>query len=181
MKGEIFVALVEHLEDTLGYAELDRILVEADLPSRGAYTAVGLYAPEEVLKIVTHAAPVIGVSVDAVVHAFGEHLFERLAGQRPDVVAAAGGTFALLPQIQAVIHRDVLKLDPKAELPSIDVERLDPNTVALTYTSTRPLAELAHGLLCGVVRHYGENIDIEQVGLDGPPGTHARFTLTSRD
>ena len=178
MKGEIFVALMSHLEGVLGYEVLDRILVEMDPPSGGAYTSVGSYPHTEALDLVTRVAKHLDAAPADLVRGFGDVLFDNLARVRPDVVDAAGSTFALLPQVEDVIHRDVRKLYPDAELPSLQVETIGDNAMAMSYQSSRPFADLAHGLLEGAIRHFGETIRIERKDLEGEPSTHARFVLT---
>jgi hypothetical protein len=177
LKGEIFVALMAHLEDALGYEVLDQILVKADLPSGGAYTSVGFYSYTEALDVVALVAAHLGAPAPALVRGFGDFLFDRLALHRPDVLAEAGSTFALLPQVEDVIHRDVRKLYPEAELPQLEVEQMSDGSVVLHYQSSRPFADLAHGLLEGAVRHFGETMAITREDLEGEPGTHARFVL----
>ena len=67
MKGEIFVALMAHLEDALGYEVLDQLLVKADLPSGGAYTSVGSYSYTEALQLVTLVAAHLDAPASALV------------------------------------------------------------------------------------------------------------------
>jgi hypothetical protein len=50
------------------------------------------------------------------------------------------------------------------------------------YRSSRPLADLAEGLIAGCMDHYGERVRIERMPLaaDGG-GTAVRFQLTRMD
>ena len=52
MKGIIFTEFIELVETTFGYSIAAALLDGCDLPSGGAYTAVGTYDHQEVLTLV---------------------------------------------------------------------------------------------------------------------------------
>jgi len=58
MKGHIFTELVRFMEETVSPAFADQVISEADIPSDGAYTAVGNYPSEEALALVGKASDI---------------------------------------------------------------------------------------------------------------------------
>ena len=114
------------------------------------------------------------------VHAFGKHLFEKFLASHPEAFSAVKNTFELLCNVENVIHVEVLKLNPDAELPTFSFPPADEGCFDLEYKSRRPFADLAGGLIEACVEHYGESLSIERIDLDGPPGTHALFHLAPK-
>ncbi len=82
--------------------------------------------------------------------------------------------------VESYVHVEVRKLYPDAELPYFECEAPDEKHMVMTYRSTRPLADLAEGLIAGCAAHFGETIDIAREDLPGERGTHVRFTLTKQ-
>ena len=67
---------------------------------------------------------------------------------------------------------------PDAELPRFDTSRPDANTLVMVYTSGRPFATLAQGLINGCIAHYEEPMSLHMEDLSDGASTHVRFTLT---
>ena len=76
-----------------------------------------------------------------------------------------------------IIHAEVRKLYPDAELPSFIVEYHDADRLVLLYQSPRHFEDLAEGLMHGCVAHFKEPIRIIQ---DTTTAAHdaQRFVLT---
>jgi hypothetical protein len=87
------------------------------------------------------------------------------------------GTFDFLSRIEDHVHAEVRKLYPDAELPTFETRLSDSGTLEMTYRSRRPFADLALGLIQGCLKHYGEDVSIEQVDLSDDGRTHVCFTL----
>lgn len=180
MKGVVFTELLELVEQQFSIAVVDEIIQRADLPSGGAYTAVGTYPVAEIRKLVDALSQVTGVPVGELVRTLGRHLFGRFAAGHPRFVAEAKSTFALLTSVEGHIHVEVKKLYPDAELPTFICEQPSDDRLVMTYRSERGLADLAHGLMLGCADHYGEPIDITREDLSGGAGTAVRFTIERR-
>jgi len=86
--------------------------------------------------------------------------------------------FAMLAGIDALIHVEVLKLYPEAELPRFDVSRPDERTLVLDYRSPRCMDDLAHGLIEGCVAHFGAGVGMTRAPLGATAGEGTRFTLS---
>jgi hypothetical protein len=83
----------------------------------------------------------------------------------------------MLAGIEAVIHVEVRKLYPDAELPVFNVSRPDAQTLVLDYRSPRCLDALAHGLIDACVERFGGGVHVQRVPLGPTHADGSRFTL----
>ena len=83
MKGVVFTELLELVEEKFGDEIADQIIEESDLPSGGAYTAVGTYDHQEIFQLVTQLSAKTNAPVPTLVKAFGQHLFGRFYAGYP--------------------------------------------------------------------------------------------------
>ena len=104
-------------------------------------------------------------------------MFGHFVSHYPEAFEHATSTFELLLRVEEVIHVEVKKLNPDAELPSFSFPAVEEGKLEIVYQSTRPFADLAHGLIEACIEHYQENLVVIRKDLDGEPGTHASFTL----
>ncbi len=178
MKGVVFVEFLEMVDETFSSETLERIIEEAELPNEGAYTAVGTYDHRELERLVKALSGATQVPVPQLLRDFGQHLFPRLIGGYQDSVRDEATGLDFLLGIERRVHAEVRKLYPEAELPSIKCRMPDPQQLVMEYSSTRALADLAHGLLLGCIAYFGDAITLERRALDGEANTHALFVLT---
>ena len=64
-----------------------------------------------------------------------------------------------------------------AELPSFEYEVRSTDQLVVTYRSSRPLADLAEGLIEGCIAHFEDSIQIERNDHTENGETRARFVL----
>lgn len=180
MKGVVFTEFMELVESRMGLDMLDRIIGEADLPNDGAYTSVGTYDHAELVRLVTALSNATGLSISELILMFGEHLFVRFSVGYPALFADVTNSFDFLERIDGVIHVEVRKLYPDAELPSLVATRPAPGELELVYSSPRGFADLAEGLIRGCIKHFGEPMTVQRTDLEKQGGVHrARFYLTT--
>ncbi|MEW6544506.1 MAG: heme NO-binding domain-containing protein [Nitrospirota bacterium] len=178
MKGIVFTEFLGMVEDRFGGETVERIIEEAALPSGAAYTAVGTYDHQELVRLAGRLSAAVKVGVPELVQAFGEHLFGRFVQAYPHFFKGVDSAFAFLAAIEDHIHVDVRKLYPDAELPTFVCTTLGPDRMEMTYRSKRPFGDLAEGLIRGCIKHFGERIAVQRETLPGESGTAIRFTLT---
>lgn len=178
MKGIVFTEFLEMVEDVFSDEVAEGIIDSADLPSGGVYTSVGSYSHVEMVKLVTELSKTVNKDSEFLVNAFGKHLFGRFHALYPKFFEDVNDSFHFLSNIEDVIHVEVKKLYPEAELPSFTYERPGLDTLVMTYSSIRPFGDLAHGLIEGCIEHYGEKINIEKEPVEDPEKTVVRFRLT---
>lgn len=180
MKGIVFTEWLDHAEATHGPAAVDRAIADANLSTHGAYTSVGTYPVEELLRLVAALAELVGTTPGQLIRSFGEHLFARFAALFPQFFVGIPTAFAFLERVDSVIHQEVRKLYPDAELPRFDVEHRSPTELVMTYRSSRPLADLAEGLIQGCARHFGAAIELSSALTQQGNGPAVCFHLTCR-
>lgn len=177
MKGVVFTEFLEMVEERFSPDLAFDIIEQSALPSQGVYTTVGTYPHTEMIALVNALSDRTGISGADLQRAFGAYLFGRFAEQHPSFFDGAEGALQLLEKVDSYIHVEVRKLYPQAELPSFECESSE-GLLTMTYSSTRPFAALAEGLIRGCIEHFGEPIDVEIVDLSDGAGTSAKFVLT---
>jgi hypothetical protein len=177
MKGIIFTEFVDMVEARFSPQVLDRILQAAHLPSGGAYTSVGTYDHAEMWSLVVELSKVSEVPMPDLLKGFGEYLMSRFTAGHAHFFKTHRSTFDFLETLDAVIHKEVRKLYPDAELPRFQVAERTPQRLVLLYQSARHFADLAEGLIRGCAKHYGEELAIGREDLPFEAGSRVRFTL----
>lgn len=177
MKGVVFTEFLEMVESKIGADTADQLLDDCELASGGAYTALGTYDHQEMVTLVVRLSELTNTPVPDLLKTFGNHLLGRFVAQYPSFFTEAGSAYDLLERVEGYIHVEVRKLYPDAELPSFQCQRDGNGRMVLTYSSARPFADLAEGLIRGCIAHYQENVELVRHDLPGVSGTSARFEL----
>lgn len=161
MKGMVFREFLDMVEERFSPDLADRIIVQSDLPSGGAYTSVGTYDHAEIVALVGQLSKETGLPAPSLVSAFGEFLFGRFSELHPQFFEQKSSAFDLLRSVEHYIHVEVRKLYADAELPSLTCT-VDGDDMTIIYRSKRQMADLAHGLIQGCIAHFGEPIAIRR-------------------
>lgn len=177
MKGVIFTEFLELVETGFGMEVADHVITRGCPFQTTGFTSVGSYNHRDLISMVSELSQLSNTPASQLVHAFGKHMFTHFLKHYPDAFEHASSTFELLTRVEEVIHVEVKKLNPEAELPSFSFPTVDEGTLEVVYQSTRPFADLAHGLIEACIEHYGESIEVVRRDLEGEPGTHASFVL----
>jgi hypothetical protein len=177
MKGVVFTEFLDMVEETYSLAVVEAVIATSDLPSRGAYTAVGTYDSAEMDRLVSALSHEVDTPPADLLQAFGTRLFRRFCEMYPGFFPADQDIGDFLDGLESRIHSEVRKLYPDAATPTVDTRHDADGTIVLTYTSPRELPDLAEGLLRGAIQHFEANVDLSREELGGEPST-TRFTLT---
>ncbi len=161
MKGVIFNLLESAVCDAYGEDTWDELLDRAGL--EGAWTSVGSYPHQDLLRVVAEAAVMWDWSQDDVVRWFGRAAIPPLARAYPAFFAGHGAAFPFLRTLNDVHHLEVLKIYPDADLPvfAFDPPR-DPQVLTMRYSSERALCTFGEGLIHGAADHFGETLSVHQ-------------------
>ncbi len=178
MKGAVFTEFVEFVEELFGLDIADDMIDNSELPSGGAYTAVGTYDHTEMVELVTQLHKLTDKPVDGLIHAYGKHLFTRFAAGYHHFFEGVKPTFEFLLQIENHIHVEVRKLYADAELPTFEYPHVSANRLEMIYRSQRAFGDLAAGLIEGCIEHFGEQISVKREALASEDGKAIRFVLT---
>jgi hypothetical protein len=177
MKGMMFTEFLDMVEARHGLAVKDRVIGAAALPNDGAYTSIGSYDHRELLRLVVATSEATGTPLPVLMAEFADAVFALFLRRYRPMIDAAPSCFAFLEGIEAHIHVEVRKLYPDAELPSFGYPRREAVQLVMDYTSPRPMAAFAEGLIRAAIRHYGEPITLHVEDRSAGAGTAARFTL----
>jgi hypothetical protein len=178
MKGVVFTEFLDFVAERFGDDTVDDIIDASQLPSGGAYTAVGTYSHAEMVQLCGALAEHTGTPAPDLVRGFGTHLSGSFASGYPDFFSRAGGNFFdFLESIEAHIHVEVRKLYPDAELPSFTVEERTPTRLVMVYRSPRRMGDLAEGLIIGSAQKFGVEARVQTATVDGSDGCATRFVI----
>ncbi|MEM7504601.1 MAG: heme NO-binding domain-containing protein [Pseudomonadota bacterium] len=175
----VFTEFLEMAESQFGDDAVDDLLDQTELESGGVYTAVGYYSATELGTLVSGLSCQQGVCPHHLVTDFGGHLFDKFKAGYPDFFTGVDSLFDFLEQVETVIHVEVRKLYPDAELPRFESRR-ENDCLIFDYFSPRGLGDLAEGLIRSAIEHFGESVDVDRLDIAPAPAAHTRFTLTPR-
>ncbi|NDR56275.1 heme NO-binding domain-containing protein [Aliiruegeria sabulilitoris] len=160
MKGVVFVELLAMAEDAFGEDVVDTVIDKADLAHGGAYTAVGNYPCEELVKIVDAFSAHSGLSPELLQRKFGHWMMGFFGQHYPAFFENKSSSFEMLEAVDQEIHVEVLKLYPDAELPRFETDRTGEGQLEMVYSSPRPLVSFCHGLIEACVERFDETAEI---------------------
>ena len=158
MKGVVFTEFVEFVENKFGFDTLDTIIENSGVS--GVYTQAGNYPFEEMVSLLGALATHEHKELSELLEMYGFHLFGRLAKIYP-YMDRFSSAFDVVSHIDNIIHPEVHKLYPDAELPSFVTTEVGENFIVLAYHSQKGLQNLAKGLILGAADYYGERLEVE--------------------
>lgn len=177
MKGIVFTEFLDFVSKRYGADTADDIIDASELPTGGAYTAVGTYSHAEMAALCSALAEHTGEPVADLLRGFGTHLSATFARGYPAFFSRSGHFFDFLESIEAHIHVEVHKLYPDAELPTFKVEQRAPTRLVMEYRSPRRMADLAEGLIVGTARQFGVEARVRTTPIEGSDGEAVRFVI----
>lgn len=165
MKGMVFTEFFEFMDDRFSYETTERIIEMSHLPSEGIYTSIGTYDHHEMVTLVSNLSNLTGLSGAELLKSFGQYLFKRFLTSFPAFFEGINSSLEFLPRVNDVVHIEVRKLYADAELPTFSCEVSQPGSMAMIYSSSRNMADLAEGLILGCIEHYGESLKVRRENL----------------
>ena len=160
MKGVVFNLLEEIVSRDYGEDVWDDLLDAAGL--EGAYTSLGGYPDGELSSLVSAASSALSLPADEVVRWFGRNALPLLASGHPRFFAGHDSARPFVLTLNEIIHPEVRKLYPGAEVPVFDFDASSDDVLIMGYASPRQLCSFAEGLIEGAADHYGQTVSIEQ-------------------
>lgn len=164
MKGIIFNLLEDVVTIRHGEAVWDRILESAG--AEGAYTSLGNYPDEEFVSLLGALARHDRKPESEVLKRFGQLSMPFLAERYPEFFTPHQHLRSFLLSLNDVIHAEVRKLYPGADVPMFDFETpagaAGHDTLIIRYRSKRRLCTLAEGFIAGAAQHFGQQVAVLQ-------------------
>jgi len=179
MKGIVFTKFIEMVEEQLSIDTCEAMIEACDLPSGGAYTSVGTYDHQEMVTLLVQLSKMTGKPVPDLLRSYGHYLFGQFAQLYPVFFEGVTSSLAFAGQIDNVIHVEVMKLYPDAQLPRFETVSMTADDLKIIYRSDRHLGDLAEGLLESCIAHFEEqgSVSLKRENLEEPGGPVC-FTMT---
>ena len=166
MKGMVFTNFLKMVEDKFSMDVVDAIIEASNVPSGGIYTSVGTYPHSEMVALLQALEKEVSIPISDLLKIYGKHLFGILANGYPALMDGLDSSRDLLLKLDGVIHVEVKKLYPDAELPRFESTELPDGRLQMHYLSDRHMEDLAEGLLNGCFEHFEEAVTMERVPLE---------------
>lgn len=160
MKGIVFNLLEAVVRRDHGEDAWDDLLDAAGVD--GAYTSLGNYPDDEFMKLVGAASFALKMPADDVVRWFGRNALPLLAHKHPRFFDAHRSTRPFLMALNDVIHSEVRKLYPGADVPIFTYDTSSPDVLLMYYRSPRKMCALAEGFIEATAAHYHEELSLDQ-------------------
>jgi hypothetical protein len=160
MKGIVFNLLEEAVVRQYGEDTWDDLLEAAGLG--GAYTSLGSYPDQQLTDLVAAASAATGTDPQSIVRWFGREAMPALAAANPGFFLPHRDIGSFLNTLNDIIHPEVRKLYPGADVPTFGFTTASDGTITLRYGSPRRLCAFAEGLIEGAATHFGQVVTIDQ-------------------
>jgi hypothetical protein len=160
MKGVVFNLLEAVVRRDHGDDTWEDLLEAAH--ADGAYTSLGNYPDDEMMRLVAAAAAALNMPPDEVVRWFGRNSLPLLAKKHPHFFETHRSTRPFLLTLNDVIHSEVRKLYPGADVPVFTYDTSLPDVLLMHYRSRRKLCALAEGFIEATATHFGEELSLDQ-------------------
>jgi hypothetical protein len=161
MKGIVFNLLENVVCSQFGEDTWDDILEESQV--HGVYTTLGNYPDDELFQIVCAASKILHMSPQEVIRFFGQKSIPLMATAHPEFFSAHNNTRSFILALNTIIHPEVKKLYPGAQVPVFEFDIHSTNKVIITYSSPRKLCDFAQGLIEGTATYFDETIELQHL------------------
>lgn len=179
MKGVVFTNFMDLVEEVFGLEVLDRVVENASLSLPAVYTSVGTYPFEDLASLLGQLSKEVQTPPEDLLFAFGKYLFPKLVKAHPSIGGGMNSPLELIHSVEDVIHVEVRKLYPDAQLPEFESELEDEGHLTIRYRSNRGLADLAHGLIVACGEYFDRPLIVERTTESGPQDTTFRLSYES--
>jgi hypothetical protein len=176
VKGIVFSLFQEVVTREYGEDTWDDLLDAAGLD--GVYTSLGSYPDEQLQTLVSAASAALNRPPEAVIRWFGRNAVHILAATYPQLFTPHISTRPFLLTLNDIIHPEVRKLYPGADVPVFDYDTSSPDVLRLGYRSKRQLCALGEGLIEGAADYYHQKVLVDQPSCALRGDDHCVFAVS---
>jgi hypothetical protein len=166
MLGIVFTEYTRFVQHTYNDEMLDNVLAKVNTQTAGAYTNTGYYSDQEMKALLQALSDLTETDLHDIVMSFGQHLFAALASSHGTMMSKVPTLFDLLGLLNNNVHKKVLSLYPKAQVPQFDCVSRTESTFTMVYRSPRGFFVLAKGLILGAAKFYRCDVVVDTEVLD---------------
>ena len=182
MKGVVFNLLEELVRKEFGASEWHQVREEADVDA--SFDSLTTYPDAVLRKLIAAVGKRAQKTPGEALQWFGRYSMPLLASRYAPLFNSQSSTRSFILTLNDIIHPEVLRLYPGADVPVFDFDTSVPDALTVGYQSPRKLCLLTHGFIEGAADHYGETVDVEQSTCmhrgDAKCTFQIRFALPSR-
>ncbi|GAC1595927.1 MAG: heme NO-binding domain-containing protein [Acidimicrobiales bacterium] len=161
MKGILFNLAEEVVTEAYGPEMWDELLRTSHVD--GAYTSLGNYPDAEFTSLVAAAVIVMELPEAEIVRFIGAGAIPLLAQRFPEFFDPYHSTEAFVLTLNEIIHPEVRKLYPGADVPEFEFDHDAQGHLLVNYRSARKLCSLADGFIQGSAGYFGERVSVDHV------------------
>jgi hypothetical protein len=158
MKGVLFNVVEDVVTEALSADAWDDVVERSGVG--GAYTSLGTYPDGEMTAVVGEVATATDMSGEETLRLAGQLGFKHLVARAPHLIEPYQDWKAILTALDDIIHPEVLKIYPGADVPRFAVTA-DGDDLVVVYTSPRALCALADGLIVGTGTWFETPLTVE--------------------
>ncbi|MCF6766041.1 heme NO-binding domain-containing protein [Thiotrichales bacterium 19S3-7] len=163
MKGLIFTALNDYIEESFGLAYWDYLIKQSTPQSEGVYTASKSYPDQEIANYIEIICNEKHIKPEVLLEGFGEFLFPELYEFHKTIMNEFDSFNDFIFSVNDIIHVEVNKLWQETKLPTIKTQQKEDQTILMEYSSQRKLCYLAIGLIKGASKQYSQPISLNHI------------------
>jgi len=165
VKGTIVICLQEVVESKAGRPGWMKVLEDAGLPKNSAFQTNAVVPDEDVLKLISSTATVLGITKQAAMDAFGEHWGKTYApsmyGIYYDKYTNAHDFLLHMDEVHVAMTKFA-----GASPPHFTFKEVAPTEIVMNYSSPRGLVALMPSLIKGVGAYYKQKVTVRPAGND---------------
>lgn len=176
MKGILFTELIEMMEGLVGLELTNKIIEDAQLENKGAFTAIGTYSHKDMNSLLESLGKHVKNPKEILLKSYGEYFFYRASQLYNEKIKMYNDTFSLLLQLHDFLELEIRKLYPQAQVPIVKTTQKSPECLEIFYSSKQNMSLLLEGAILGCIKYFQEQITITREELDNDC-SKVRFTL----
>ena len=158
MKGILFNVVEDVVTEAMSADAWDDVVEAAGVD--GSYTSLATYPDSDLNALVAAIAAAADLSAEQTLTLAGRLGFKHLATRNPHLLDGIDGWQQLVESLDDIIHPEVRKIYPDAEVPGFATTEID-GGLRVVYTSRRQLCALAEGLIIGGGEWFGCELTVE--------------------
>lgn len=179
MYGLVNKAIQDMVIKDHGIEKWDEIRAKAGMEDE-RFVSLKSYPDKLTYDLVGAASEVLGANAEAILSAFGEHwvLYTAKEGYG-EMLDFTGSTLIEFLSNLDLLHLRVQNMMPHLQPPKFECKKISENEVDLHYYSDREgLVPMVVGLLHGLGKRFGVNVEIEHKEKKKASGEPEIFTVT---
>lgn len=162
MKGMIFNIFEDFICENWSVELYEEIFSRCPLKTKEPFVGPKTYPDVDFIAILKKTCEILEVDVEEGLRAFGKFAFIKLQQKYPYLINDEAGARNFLLTLDSVIHAEIKKIYPEAELPGFSYQDLSESQLIMIYKSKKQLCSLVEGLLEGVADYFDTEIKVCQ-------------------